>query len=147
MKAEKYSNISKYVSYALIAVVLVVLAMFFLVGDPMILEQTSDATNEVTVLTYPAHTDTLIYLCYIMTLVTLLLVTGFEAYQAVANLMYDPKGFGKSLIKLAIIAVVTLIVFFVAPSQLDFVLYLQYVLLAAATLCMLGSFVISKIRS
>ena len=147
MKAEKYSNISKYVSYALIAAVLVVLAMFFLVGDPLTLEQTSDATNEVTVLTYPAHTDTLIYLCYIMTLVTLLLVTGFEAYQAVANLMYDPKGFGKKLVKLAVIAVVTLVVFFVAPSQLDFVLYLQYVLLAAATLCMLGSFVISKIRS
>ena len=38
-------------------------------------------------------------------------------------------------------------VFFIAPSQLDFVLYLQYVLLAAATLCMLGSFFISKIRS
>ena len=147
MKAEKYSNISKYVSYALIAVVLVVLAMFFLVGDPVTLEQTSAATNEVTTLSYPAHTDTLIYLCYIMTLVTLLLVTGFEAYQAVANLVYDPKGFGKKLVKLVIIAVVTVVVFFVAPSQLDFVLYLQYVLLAAATLCMLGSFFISKIRS
>jgi NO-binding membrane sensor protein with MHYT domain len=82
-----------------------------------------------------------------MTLVTLLLVTGFEAYQAVANLMYDPKGFGKSLVKLALIAVVTLVVFFVAPSKLDFVLYLQYVLLGITTLCMLGSFVISKIRS
>jgi hypothetical protein len=43
--------------------------------------------------------------------------------------------------------VVTLIVFFVAPSKLDFVLYLQYVLLGITTLCMLGSFVISKIRS
>jgi ABC-type Fe3+-siderophore transport system permease subunit len=144
MKAEK---ISKYVSYALIAAVMVVLALFFFVGDALVLEQVSEATGEVTELKHPAHTDTLIYLCYVMTLVTLLLVLGFELYQAVKNLVYDPKGFGKSLVKISVAAVVVLVVFLIAPSQLDFVLYLQYALFCISALCMLGSFVISKIRS
>jgi Na+/proline symporter len=45
------------------------------------------------------------------------------------------------------IIVVAIVLYFVIPSKLDFVLYLQYVLFAASAICMLGSFAISKMRS
>ncbi len=158
MKAELYSNISKYVLYVFAAIILVVFALFFFAGDPLVLEQTSEATGEVTELSYPQFMEPSLYLCYAMCAITLLLVVVFESVAAVkkvadrsrvenaeekANRTLDMV----TRIAFISIVVVTIVLYFVIPSKLDFVLYLQYVLFAASAICMLGSFAISKMRS
>ena len=158
MKAELYSNISKYVLYVFAAIILVVFALFFFAGDPLVLEQTSEATGEVTELSYPQFMEPSLYLCYAMCAITLLLVVVFESVAAVkkvadrsrvenaeekANRTLDMV----TRIAFISIVVVAIVLYFVIPSKLDFVLYLQYVLLAASAICMLGSFAISKMRS
>ena len=158
MKAELYSNISKYVLYVFAAIILVVFALFFFAGDPLVLEQTSEATGEVTELSYPQFMEPSLYLCYAMCAIALLLVVVFESVAAVkkvadrsrvenaeekANRTLDMV----TRIAFISIVVVTIVLYFVIPSKLDFVLYLQYVLFAASAICMLGSFAISKMRS
>ena len=83
MKAELYSNISKYVLYVFAAIILVVFALFFFAGDPLVLEQTSEATGEVTELSYPQYMEPSLYLCYAMCAIALLLVVVFESVAAV----------------------------------------------------------------
>ncbi len=158
MKAELYSNISKYVLYVFAAIILVVFALFFFAGDPLVLEQTSEATGEVTELPYPQFMEPSLFLCYAMCAIALLLVVVFESVAAVkkvadrsrvenaeekANRTLDMV----TRIAFISIVVVTIVLYFVIPSKLDFVLYLQYVLFAASAICMLGSFAISKMRS
>ena len=157
MKAELYSKISKYVLYAFAAIILVVFALFFFVGEPLVLEQTSEA-GEVTQLPYPKFMEPSLYLCYAMCLITLLLVVVFET-AAIVNKMVGKKGYvdedakANSVLDMVkkvtfiALAVVIVVLYFVTPSKLDFVLYLQYVLFTVSALCMLGSFAISKMRS
>ena len=158
MKAELYSNISKYVLYVFAAIILVVFALFFFAGDPLVLEQTSEATGEVTELSYPQYMEPSLYLCYAMCAIALLLVVVFESVAAVkkvADRSRVEKAEEKAnrtldmVTRIAFISivVVTIVLYFVIPSKLDFVLYLQYVLFAASAICMLGSFAISKLRS
>ena len=146
MKADLYSKLSKYVLYAFAAIILVVFALFFCVGEPLVLEQTSEA-GEVTELPYPKFMELSLYLCYIMFIITTLLVLGFETTAAVKNMMHNKQGLMKKVIRVAIVAVIAIVLYLVSPTNLDFVLYLQYALFGAAALCMLGSFAISKMRS
>ena len=146
MKAELYSKISRYVLYAFAAIILVVFALFFFVGEPLVLEQTSEA-GEVTELPYPKFMELSLYLCYAMFLVTALLVLVFETVAAVKNMMHSTQGLLKKIIRIVVVAVVAVALYFVSPTKLDFVLYLQYALFGVAALCMLGSFAISKMRS
>ena len=146
MKAELYSKISRYVLYAFAAIILVVFALFFFVGEPLVLEQTSEA-GEVTELPYPKFMELSLYLCYAMSIITALLVLVFETVAAVKNMMHSTEGLLKKIIRIVVVAAVAVALYFVSPTKLDFVLYLQYVLLGVASLCMLGSFAISKMRS
>ena len=146
MKAELYSKISRYVLYAFAAIILVVFALFFFVGEPLVLEQTSEA-GEVTELPYPKFMELSLYLCYAMFIFTTLLVLGFESVAAVKNMMHSTEGLMKKVIRIVVVAVLAIVLYLVSPTKLDFVLYLQYVLLGVAALCMLGSFAISKMRS
>ena len=146
MKAELYSKISRYVLYAFAAIILVVFALFFFVGEPLVLEQTSEA-GEVTELPYPKFMELSLYLCYAMFIITTLLVLGFEGVAAVKNMMHSTEGLMKKVIRIVVVAVIAIVLYLVSPTKLDFVLYLQYVLLGVAALCMLGSFAISKMRS
>ena len=146
MKADLYSKISKYVLYAFAAIILVVFALFFCVGEPLVLEQTSEA-GEVTELPYPKFMELSLYLCYAMSIITALLVLVFETVAAVKNMMHSTEGLLKKIIRIVVVAAVAVALYFVSPTKLDFVLYLQYVLLGVASLCMLGSFAISKMRS
>ena len=146
MKAELYSKISKYVLYAFAAIILVVFALFFLVGEPLVLEQTSEA-GEVTELPYPKFMELSLYLCYAMFLVTALLVLVFETVAAIKNMMHSTQGLLKKVIRIVVVAAIAVALYFVSPTKLDFVLYLQYALFGVAALCMLGSFAISKMRS
>ena len=146
MKAELYSKISKYVLYAFAAIILVVFALFFFVGEPLVLEQTSEA-GEVTELPYPKFMELSLYLCYAMFIITTLLVLGFEGVAAVKNMMHSTEGLMKKVIRIVVVAVIAIVLYLVSPTKLDFVLYLQYALFGVAALCMLGSFAISKMRS
>ena len=146
MKAELYSKISRYVLYAFAAIILVVFALFFFVGEPLVLELTSEA-GEVTELPYPKFMELSLYLCYAMFIITTLLVLGFEGVAAVKNMMHSTEGLMKKVIRIVVVAVLAIVLYLVSPTKLDFVLYLQYVLLGVAALCMLGSFAISKMRS
>ena len=147
MKSDLYSKISSYVLYGFAALILVVFALFFGAGEPLILEQASEATGEVTELPYPAYTELSLYLCYAMLSIALLLVLVFEMIAGFNAAKYNPKAAMKKTLYAVVIAVVVLGLFFVSPSMLDFVLYLQYALFGIAGLSMLGSFFISKIRS
>ena len=147
MKAELYSKISKYVLYGFAAIILVVFALFFFVGDPLVLEQTSEATGEVTELSYPKFMDPSLYLCYAMCIIALLLVLAFESVAVVKGMMNSTQGLMKKVIRIVIVAVAIVVLYLVSPTKLDFVLYLQYALFGIAALCMLGSFAISKMRS
>ena len=146
MKAELYSKISKYVLYAFAAIILVVFALFFFVGEPLVLEQTSEA-GEVTELPYPQFMEPSLYLCYAMCLIALLLVLVFESVALVKGLLDSPQGLVKKVVRIVIAVVAIIALYFVSPTKLDFVLYLQYALFGIAALCMLGSFAISKMRS
>ena len=146
MKADFYTKISKYALYVSAALILVVFALFFCVGEPLVLEQTSEA-GEVTELPYPKYMELSLYLCYVMCAVALLLVVVFELTASIKRLMYSTEGLLKKVVGVALLAVVTIVLYFVSPTKIDFVLYLQYVLLGVASLCMLGSFAISKMRS
>ena len=146
MKAELYSKISKYVLYAFAAIILVVFALFFFAGEPLVLEQTSEA-GEVTELPYPQFMEPSLYLCYAMCLIALLLVLVFESVALVKGLLDSPQGLVKKLVRIVIAVVAIIALYFVSPTKLDFVLYLQYALFGIAALCMLGSFAISKMRS
>ena len=146
MKAELYSKISKYVLYGFAAIILVVFALFFFAGEPLVLEQTSEA-GEVTELPYPKFMELSLYLCYAMCVVALLLVLAFESTAAVKGMMASTQGLAKKAIRFAVAAVAIVVLYFVSPTKLDFVLYLQYALFGIAALCMLGSFAISKMRS
>ncbi|MBR4967117.1 MAG: hypothetical protein IKY19_02625 [Bacteroidaceae bacterium] len=146
MKAELYSKISKYVLYAFAAIILVVFALFFFAGEPLVLEQTSEA-GEVTELPYPQFMEPSLYLCYAMCLIALLLVLVFESVALVKGLMDSPQGLVKKVVRIVIAVVAIIALYFVSPTKLDFVLYLQYALFGIAALCMLGSFAISKMRS
>ena len=146
MKAELYSKISRYVLYAFAAIILVVFALFFFVGEPLVLEQTSEA-GEVTELPYPKFMELSLYLCYAMFIITTLLVLGFEGVAAVKNMMHSTEGLMKKVIRIVVVAVIAVVLYLVSPTKLDFVLYLQYALFGVAALCMLGSFAISKMRS
>ena len=146
MKAELYSKISKYVLYAFSAIILVVFALFFFAGEPLVLEQTSEA-GEVTELPYPQFMEPSLYLCYAMCLIALLLVLVFESVALVKGLLDSPQGLVKKVVRIVIAVVAVIALYFVSPTKLDFVLYLQYALFGIAALCMLGSFAISKMRS
>lgn len=147
MKADSYAKISKYVFYGLSAVILVVFLMFFCVGDPLVLEQVSEATNEVTEIEYPQFTELSLILCYFMVVVALLLVLVFEGIAMVKSVMYSTEGLTKKIIRFVAIVAAVIVLFFVSPSEIDFLIYLQYVLLAISMLLMIGSLLISKIRS
>ena len=146
MKADLYSKISKYVLYAFAAIILVVFALFFFAGEPLVLEQTSEA-GEVTELPYPQFMEPSLYLCYAMCLITMLLVFVFETAAAVKNMMHSTQGLLKKVIRIVVVAAAIVALYFVSPTKLDFVLYLQYALFGIAALCMILSFAISKMRS
>ena len=146
MKAELYSKISKYVLYGFAAIILVVFALFFFAGEPLVLEQTSEA-GEVTQLPYPKFMEPSLFLCYAMCVIALLLVLAFETTAIVKGMMASTQGLLKKVIRIVIVVVALIGLYFASPTKLDFVLYLQYVLFGIAALCMLGSFAISKMRS
>lgn len=156
MKAELSSKISSYIFSGLMAVSLVVLAMFYCVGfDNMEMYAGGN------MLTSPEYTDLLLYWMYILMVVGIVCVAIFGCAQFVANLKTNPKGALKSIG--AFVALVLLVVvsyMFSSDATIaingmpfedktilvftDVCIYVQYVLLVvciiAAILSLLGVF-------
>ena len=89
-------KVSYYIFYVLIALVLVVLGLFFGVGYD----------NPVGDYNAPQHTETLIFLMYGFLAVCVLVTVLGGLAQFVMNLKDDPKGAVKSLLAIALFAAV-----------------------------------------
>ena len=100
-------KVSFYVLYALFAIILIVLGLFYFVGY----------NNPVGDMNAPEHTDTLIYLMYAL-LIAIVVITIIAAIaQFVAALKDNPKRAIKSLIGLVILAAVIVVSYAVGSDQ------------------------------
>ena len=89
-------KVSYYIFYVLIALILVVLGLFFMVGY----------NNPMGEYNAPEHTETLMFLMYAMLAVCVLVTVLGGLAQFATNLKDDPKGAVKSLVALALFAAV-----------------------------------------
>ena len=89
-------KVSYYIFYVLIALILVVLGLFFMVGY----------NNPVGEYNAPEHTETLMFLMYAMLAVCVLVTVLGGLAQFATSLKDDPKGAVKSLVALALFAAV-----------------------------------------
>ena len=89
-------KVSYYIFYVLIALILVVLGLFFMVGY----------NNPMGEYNAPEHTETLMLLMYAMLAVCVLVTVLGGLAQFATSLKDDPKGAVKSLVALALFAAV-----------------------------------------
>ena len=89
-------KVSYYIFYVLIALILVVLGLFFMVGY----------NNPMGEYNAPEHTETLMFLMYAMLAVCVLVTVVGGLAQFATSLKDDPKGAVKSLVALALFAAV-----------------------------------------
>ena len=89
-------KVSYYIFYVLIALILVVLGLFFMVGY----------NNPMGEYNAPEHTETLMFLMYAMLAVCVLVTVLGGLAQFATGLKDDPKGAVKSLVALALFAAV-----------------------------------------
>ena len=89
-------KVSYYIFYVLIALILIVLGLFFMVGY----------NNPMGEYNAPEHTETLMFLMYAMLAVCVLVTVLGGLAQFAASLKDDPKGAVKSLVALALFAAV-----------------------------------------
>jgi hypothetical protein len=100
-------KVSYYVLYALFAIIAVVLVLFYCVGY----------NNPVGDLNSPQYTDALIYLKYALVVVTIALAVFASLAQFIASTKDNPKGAVKSLIALALLAVVIIVSYSLASTD------------------------------
>ena len=89
-------KVSYYIFYVLIALILVVLGLFFMVGY----------NNPMGEYNAPEHTETLMFLMYAMLAVCVLVTVLGGLAQFATSLKDDPKGAVKSLVALALFAAI-----------------------------------------
>ena len=89
-------KVSHYIFYVLIALILIVLGLFFMVGY----------NNPMGEYNAPEHTETLMFLMYAMLAVCVLVTVLGGLAQFAASLKDDPKGAVKSLVAVALFAAV-----------------------------------------
>ena len=163
MKADSCSRISKPLFYVMMAVTVVILALFFFVGFG---ETETLNGNE---LLSPMFTDELLYWMYILTGLAIVLVLFFSLASFAKKFKDSPKEAVKSLMGVLIIVVLFVVAYFLSSGDpitvngkelvdsndkpiasslylmTDLLLYVQYVLLVACTLATLyGLLGISK---
>ncbi len=136
MKADKYTKIASYTLYALFAIILVVVAMFFCVGETQeFVMLGEDGQAQAKPLAYPQHTDALIYLCYALSVLSVVLALVFAVASFVKNLIDDAKAAVKGLVSSLLFVVACVAVFVLSESTVDAIIYLQYILLAVCIVC------------
>ena len=99
-------KVSYYIFYVLIALILVVLGLFFCVGYD----------NPMGEYNAPEHTETLIYLMYAMFAVCVIVTVVGALSQFVLGLKDNPKGAVKSLLGLGLFVVVLVIAYAMASE-------------------------------
>ena len=99
-------KVSYYIFYVLIALILIVLGLFFAVGY----------NNPMGDYNAPEHTETLIYLMYAMFAVCVLVTVVGALVKFVLGLKDDPKGAVKSLVALALFAAVIIVAYALASE-------------------------------
>lgn len=144
-------KVSFYVLYALFAIILVVLGLFYFVGY----------NNPVGNLNAPQHTDTLIYLMYALLIAIVLITIAAGLAQFITALKDSPKRALKSLLGLVVLVAVIAISYAIGSEEpvtangmpytdtfwlkiTDMFIYSIYILLGASVLAtvvnMLGIF-------
>ena len=163
--------ISKSVFYALMVAILAAFAAGMFMGPTEVYEMVSDKGEVTGSVEYPGNISIVLYLCYAMVAITLLLVLVFGMVSFVRQLMKNPLDAVKGLIGILLLAVLVGVACMMSSSEpisvegkllvdsdgnpisessyflTDVMIYMQYVLLAITVLSMLASFVISKFRS
>ena len=136
MKADKYSKISKYSLLALFVAIIAVLVMFFVLGEQQTLALSAEEAQEQTKpLLYPQYTDALIYLCYIMLALSIFLTLALSFVVFVRRLIDRPGEAIGGLVPTIVLAAVGVVVYILSPGMVDWMLYIQYILLVACVLC------------
>ena len=100
-------KVSYYMFYVLVALILVVLGLFFCVGY----------NNPMGEYNAPEHTETLIYFMYAMTAICVLVTVVGALAKFVAGIKDDPKGAVKSLVALALFAGVIAVAYGMASEE------------------------------
>lgn len=135
MKADKYSKIASGSLIVLFAVILVVAAMFFCFGEAQQFVLEGEEAQQMKPLFYPQYTDALIILCYVMFALSLVLSLFFGLVSFIKNLVDDAKAAIKGLVPVLFFLVVCAAIIACSATMVDAVLYLQYALFLACTVC------------
>ena len=133
-------KVSYYVLYALFAIIAIVLGLFYCVGYD----------NPVGDLNSPQYTDALIYLKYALVVVTIVLVVFAGLAQFLASLKDNPKGAMKSLISLALLAVVIIVSYSIASTDAILVNgepYNDTTMLKVADMCIFTMYILGAIAA
>lgn len=147
MKASVINNLSTYILWALIAVSVVVCGVFFFVGFD------NYSTINGKSLVDPVNTDLLIYWMYALVAAGIVLLMVFVIKQFLVNLKDSPMTAVKGLLGALLVVALFGVAYAVASDEpikmadgklfeeqdklilSDICIYVQYVLLAVATLC------------
>lgn len=160
MKDKLLSRISNIVALVLLAVsVVIVLAMY--VGP--VADSITNAGGDV--MNVPAATDTLIYWCYALLIATVVAAIGFAAYKFISNLIINPKGGIKTIVTLAVFALLIIVAWNLgSPEKLpiigyegtenegfwaqftDMVIYVCYTLFVLVFLAIIGNRLYTKFK-
>ena len=99
-------KVSYYIFYVLIALILVVLGLFFMVGY----------NNPMGEYNAPEHTETLIYFMYAMTAICVFVTIFGALAKFVSGIKDNPKGAVKSLVALALFVAVIVVCYGMASD-------------------------------
>ena len=135
MKADKYSKIASGSLIALFAFILVVVAMFFCLGETQQFVIEGEEAAQMKPLFYPQYTDALIILCYVMSVLSLFLTFFFGLASFIRNLIDDAKAAIKGMLSVLFFVVACLAFVMFSATWVDAVLYLQYALFSVCVLC------------
>lgn len=160
MAVTKISRISRWTLYAISAVTVAFIALFYLGGNV----QPEQQYAELVGLQEPSFTDGLLYWVYVLLVVTILAVVVFSIYSFLNNLKYNRRRAMNSFVTLAVFAVLLLIAYslgdgtplnilgYEGPDNVkgmlkltDMWLYTIYILMGITILAMLFSPLIKRI--
>lgn len=149
-------KLSYYVLYAMFAVILVILGLFYMGGE-MAAPMVSEMSN-------PANTDALLYLMYGLFIIAVVVTVIAFIYQFGTALKDNPKGAIKSLLGLVLIVVVLIVTWSMGSSEAlvlpgydgtenvpfwlkltDMFLYTIYLLLVVTIVAIIGSSIKKKL--
>ena len=160
MAVTKISRISRWTLYAMSAITIILIALFFLAGNV----QPEDQYEELVGLIEPNFTDALLYWVYTLLGITILAVFVFSIFGFINNFRYNRRRAINSFITLAVFAVLLIFTYSIGDGKplnilgyegpdnvkgmlklTDMWLYTIYILMSLTILAMLFSPLIKRI--